>query len=426
MSVFRFPPGEPVIAERAFHESLFSEIDEMLRHGNCPAGWLNLERAETCLTCLIHKSRPFLAGLSEPEAFSWVPLREFPVRARQLEGAVCRLFRADHVRVLLVAVHFRNRPVLQAATNFVDLGYVLDELAREGHDAALSMERSGLRTLMFLQKGIPALIFFGDPAQDPGEGSVADRFLMSGFAPDTPVGKVEVFDRLKIEPDPDSGRPLAELAREAEPPPPMNVQVQLAGRPVLTRSFMPPSMVIGRNHACELGLDNLSVSWQHARLSWERGRFAIKDLGSANGTFVNGERVDRKVLDPSDIISVGKFKIGLAAPVEPLAVEATMLMDFQPGEMTLYLVGDELSVPLTNTITIGKAQGVDVRARGMLVKPLHARIETGGPDECRLTCLGSAGVELNGKKVTSAAVRKGDELVVGKSRFRLVAIPTIR
>ena len=96
---------------RPFEESLFKEITELLEQGKCPAGWLDIELQDIRLTCLIHKSRPILAGLVEPERFSWVPLCDLVLRARQLEGAICSLYKADLVRVLLMAVHFRNLPV---------------------------------------------------------------------------------------------------------------------------------------------------------------------------------------------------------------------------------------------------------------------------------------------------------------------------
>ncbi len=429
MTLVAFPPGEPVLTGRPFDEGIWAEVDGLLAQGLCPSGWLNIETAETRLTCLFHQSRTYLAGLAEPEAFSWVPLHDFPVRANQLEGAACSLVRADPVRVLLLAVHFRNRPVLQATTDLVDLGHVLNALADDGHDAALALERDDRRTLLFLQQGVPARVFFGDPGKDPGRGDVAERFLAYAFDPAASLTRVEVFKQLGIEHDQDEGRPLSELASEAKPPPPMSLLVSLGGRVVMQRPFMPPSMIIGRDHGCELLLDNLSVSRRHVKLAWERGKFVLVDLGSVNGTTVNGNRIERHQLSARDKIGVGKFELTLSEPPDVHDPDQTMLL--QPGaEVTpgasggaLYLVGDDQSVPLSGEVTIGKTRGVDVRARGFWVRPVHVRLFSEGPGVHRLTCPGGAGVQLNGAQVTTAYLKAGDELVVGRSRFRVSAGP---
>lgn len=53
--------------------------------------------------------------------------------------------------------------------------------------------------------------------------------------------------------------------------------------------------VIGRATGCEVQLADPSVSSRHARLSWQRGQMLLEDLGSANGTYVDGQRVTKPV-----------------------------------------------------------------------------------------------------------------------------------
>jgi pSer/pThr/pTyr-binding forkhead associated (FHA) protein len=419
-------PHDGVVAEgKPFTDSAWAAIDAHLARGVCPHGWLEVETEETRLVCLVHQSRPHLAGLVEPGGFSWVPLANLPPRAAELEGAAWRLVRADPVRVLLLAVHFRHKPALWATTDLVDLAHVLRVLQAEGQDAALALERDGARTLVFLQQGRPARLYFGRPDWEPGEGGIADRLLLHAFQPNSPIGRLEVFKRLAIEPDPDAGKTLQALSQEARPPPPTLVQVTLGGRPVAQRAFMPPAMLIGRDRGCDIILDNLSVSRQHARLGWRRGRFVLEDLGSANGTTVNGKTIREQAVGADDRIGLGKFVLQLAAQPELKHPEPTMLLGAGPpgaspalAVPSLYLVGEDLALPLGEQITIGKTQGVDVRARGFWVKALHARLKREG-DGYRLTCLGNAEAQVNGRPVRSALVKVGDELVIGRSRFTL-------
>jgi len=425
MALVRFPPGRPVMTGRRFEESLFAELDALLARNECPEGWVDLDLGDNRLTCLIHQSRPFLAGLVEPERFSRVPLSDLVLRARNMEGAVCSVVRADLVRVLLMAVHFSNKPVLQATTRFVDLTHVLDVLAHDGNDAGLALERSGTRTLLFLQKGTPTRIYFGDARKDPGGGSIANRFLLYGFAPEAPVGKVEVFNKLNIPPDRDAGRTFTQLAEEAKPPPPMNVIVRIEDKVEMQRPFMPPYMIAGRDHTCELSLGDLSISRRHSKLSWSRGRFLVEDLGSANGTAVNGKRVERKVFNPGDKIGMGKYEVMLSPQHVTLDPKATMMIVPKDFDQTLYLTGDNQSAPLTSEVSIGKAFGVDLKARGMGVRAVHARVRIEGSGAYRLICLGNATVKLNNQKIKSAYLKAGDELYMGKTKFQLISIPSV-
>ena len=62
--------------------------------------------------------------------------------------------------------------------------------------------------------------------------------------------------------------------------------------------------VIGRHPDCDLVLDSNAVSRRHARIVADGDQFAVEDLGSRNGTFVNGERVQRQTLAQNDRIKV--------------------------------------------------------------------------------------------------------------------------
>jgi hypothetical protein len=70
---------------------------------------------------------------------------------------------------------------------------------------------------------------------------------------------------------------------------------------------------IGRNEESEVFLVDPSVSRSHARLEIEGTALVVRDLGSTNGTFVNGERVYEAVLEVGDVISVGSTSLVVEA-----------------------------------------------------------------------------------------------------------------
>jgi hypothetical protein len=67
---------------------------------------------------------------------------------------------------------------------------------------------------------------------------------------------------------------------------------------------------IGRAPGMDIRIDDVSVSRQQAELRHEGGAWLVRDIGSSNGTFVNGERLtgDRP-LRPGDEISVGDYSL---------------------------------------------------------------------------------------------------------------------
>jgi FHA domain-containing protein len=64
-------------------------------------------------------------------------------------------------------------------------------------------------------------------------------------------------------------------------------------------------LLLGRHHACDVVLADISVSRRHARLSFRDGNWVLRDLDSTNGTTVNGERVVRCRLLPGDELMLG-------------------------------------------------------------------------------------------------------------------------
>ena len=66
------------------------------------------------------------------------------------------------------------------------------------------------------------------------------------------------------------------------------------------------TFTIGRNATNDIVLDDAMVSRQHAKLTiLDNGQVLIKDLGSSNGTYVNGNKVSECYLKAGDIVKVG-------------------------------------------------------------------------------------------------------------------------
>ncbi len=66
---------------------------------------------------------------------------------------------------------------------------------------------------------------------------------------------------------------------------------------------------IGRSHRASIKIEDDSISRVHCRFALEGDEVTVEDLGSSNGTYVNGARVERAVLHDGDKIRVGEVSI---------------------------------------------------------------------------------------------------------------------
>jgi pSer/pThr/pTyr-binding forkhead associated (FHA) protein len=105
-------------------------------------------------------------------------------------------------------------------------------------------------------------------------------------------GLRDVLERVRVRLSPPPGRPTVRIA-----PPPDG----------------PGPWVIGRSPRCRLAIHADTVSRAHAELRRTDAGWEIRDLGSTNGTWVNGWRVQRAVLPPGDDLLLGEVRVRLDA-----------------------------------------------------------------------------------------------------------------
>lgn len=72
-------------------------------------------------------------------------------------------------------------------------------------------------------------------------------------------------------------------------------------------------LTVGRAEDSDIQLDGLQISNRHAKLSRTNQEISIEDLNSTNGVYLNGTRVSRQTISPTDSIQIGSFLIKIDA-----------------------------------------------------------------------------------------------------------------
>ncbi len=102
----------------------------------------------------------------------------------------------------------------------------------------------------------------------------------------------------------------AELEALPELPPGTGLLVVVRGPNAGSRYLLDrDATTIGRHPDSHVFLDDVTVSRHHARVDREDDAFVLHDLGSLNGTYLGGERVDRRHLRAGDELQIGRFKL---------------------------------------------------------------------------------------------------------------------
>ncbi len=130
---------------------------------------------------------------------------------------------------------------------------------------------------------------------------------------------------------------------------------------------------IGRRPYNDLVIDNLAVSGEHGAVQMVDGRAVLEDLGSTNGTYVNGQAIRKQALAHDDTIEIGKYKLK-------------------------FVDGDTLSAPVSLSGTgLSLPMGVDAEAAGPQPTGPRVRVLSGS----------SAGRELALTKVVTTIGKPG-------------------
>ena len=97
---------------------------------------------------------------------------------------------------------------------------------------------------------------------------------------------------------------------------------------------------IGRRPYNDVVIDNLAVSGEHAVIQMAGGVATLEDLGSTNGTYINGKSVKQQTLSDEDVIEVGKYKLkfldreGVSAAAPLGTATGTMPVGMDSGLMS--------------------------------------------------------------------------------------------
>jgi pSer/pThr/pTyr-binding forkhead associated (FHA) protein len=187
-------------------------------------------------------------------------------------------------------------------------------------------------------------------------------------------------------------------------------------------------LTIGRDKSNGLVINDEGISVFHAELRQEDGKLFIRDSGSVNGTFVNGEKlVGKREIVAGDVVRLHLIDIQIVDPSKgPAVMPAAVKRDLEKPALPQWQV-KALTGPLSGkmilidgTKVIGRDPGCDIVVTGAHVSRRHAELSIRS-GKLWVKDLGSSnGSFVNGKRNDETVLKNGDEVKFDAVTFKIV------
>lgn len=197
------------------------------------------------------------------------------------------------------------------------------------------------------------------------------------------------------------------------------------------------SVTLGRSTTSDIVLRDWRASRLHARIEQTPAGYEIIDPGSANGTYVNGERTFRHLLVPGDEVTIGTSLLRFEAGESEPPPDVTQILPFpDSGTPTtaqpLPVLIEESGIPRLaihtgtrtwevsvtgDSVTIGRDSGNDIVLDFPAVSRQHAIVERRGRT-CLLRDLGSSnGTWIGRERISRRGLDEGDAFRIGPAHI---------
>ena len=169
-------------------------------------------------------------------------------------------------------------------------------------------------------------------------------------------------------------------------------------------------MVIGSGADADIRLMDEGISHEHAEITLDNQQIRVRDLGSRNGTFLEGKRIDGIVIfETGQVLSLGSAALCLAEP----SLRGTRRLLGLTGRLR----GKDL--PLSQQVVrLGRGKSLEIPLDDSAASRHHAEIRQEGGLSLLADCGSVNGSKLNGDLIRGIApLRSGDRIQIGASIF---------
>ena len=391
----------------------------------------------------VNEAQLYYAAVNDGEHFRGIKLREFFSGIRRAPFPKVVAYQADLVLYHSLLVYLQKKPELKVSSALVDLDELLDRTEKESTSAILTAHQPGNFLILRYQSGKGIACYSGRPdRRDPGAGP-REEFLVRVYTITArrPF-EINLFNDLAVT----HAEDVRSIPREyagtiasfflSQPP---RIVVRLKNRPLKTCPFTGEEMSIGRLSENTIAIDNLSVSRRHAVITAGKDGYTLTDLGSKNGTLLNGAQVDSARLASGDCIMIGKYELLFQIPTcedgGPDTLDQTVIIphfrsahgpektaaahpDAEASVARLFRKSAMEEYPLdAEKLVIGRDRDSDIRLGGLFSPGVRVEVVRRGADYVLQKVRGKRTVTINGEEMDEKVLEREDLIAIGSEEF---------
>jgi pSer/pThr/pTyr-binding forkhead associated (FHA) protein len=146
----------------------------------------------------------------------------------------------------------------------------------------------------------------------PGTGQRPEEPNGSSTGDQVPIGPDTTISLRAVQDTPDTDARLTSADQQAiDALPPGSALLVVQRGPNAGARFLLDAerTTAGRHPGSDIFLDDVTVSRKHAEFVRREGQYAVRDVGSLNGTYVRRDRIDDAILREGDEVQIGKFRM---------------------------------------------------------------------------------------------------------------------
>lgn len=218
-----------------------------------------------------------------------------------------------------------------------------------------------------------------------------------------------------------------------------SISITLNSKEIDRKALDQELIAIGRDMDNDIVINNLAVSRCHAILQVRNGKVTVKDMASANGTFINGQKIEESVLEQGDLMLIGKHILKLELEEKPDKQgkkeidDGTVIFDAETRDKFLeqmkaekesadprLVVNGEDEIKIKGDFfAIGKRYDADINISGLFINEHHAIIQKQKDGSFKLINMGSflKPTKVNGNVIKEKILHKGDIIQIGNYRI---------
>ncbi|HEX9756734.1 MAG TPA: FHA domain-containing protein [Nitrospiria bacterium] len=405
-----------------------------------------MDSSQELFLFILH-GEPYAAAVQSDQVMRPVDLYSYFSTMVSMKQPLLSLYSTDPVFFKSLQVFSHKRPSTKATTELIDLERLLKELEEEKKELVLGLRQEEGVNLFYLRQGKLVETYYLFSEQISNEGSLVEQLLVYTYtaAAKKPL-EVLVFRDVQVSPARDMAPAAAFL--------PLGVMDYfLVSKPELIVSS-PIGVInslqvekgevsIGRGPQNDLVIEDVGASREHGVILRQENYFIFKDLGSLNGTMLNGKPVSQERLKEGDRIQIGKHTL--------LFLEKRPSLTGEPKDSSLFEETTKLKIeippqdlealkPRKRSLSLKILEGQDVGSVfevqkdkvliGRLNSDLvlsdpsvsrqHASIEQRENEFLFLDLKSRNGSFINGKRTESKILSADDSIKIGRTTLKVI------